>query len=100
MTSRLQRLTFPRCLLTGLVCLCLADELGGQTTRATLTGTVTDPAGAVVEGAKVTATNVATNVAASRRPTTPASTSLPRSRPASTCSKSNVMDSSGTCSRG
>ena len=33
-----------------------------QTTRATLTGTVTDPNGAVVPGATVNATNVATNI--------------------------------------
>ena len=34
----------------------------GQTTRARLTGTVTDPNGAVVPGAVLTATNVATNI--------------------------------------
>jgi outer membrane receptor protein involved in Fe transport len=50
-----------------LVYLLVAHAAGAQTTRATLTGTVTDPAGALVEGAEVTATNVATNVAASTR---------------------------------
>jgi hypothetical protein len=69
MTSRRRLLAFQRYLLTGLACLWLADELRGQTTRATLTGTVTDPAGAVVEGARVTATNAATNVAASTKTT-------------------------------
>jgi hypothetical protein len=64
MTSR-RRLLVSRWLLIALAFLWLADELRGQTTRATLTGTVTDPAGAVIEGAKVSATNVATNVAAS-----------------------------------
>ena len=45
-----------------LVCLCAAPDALGQTTRATLTGTVTDPNGAVVPGATVNATNVATNI--------------------------------------
>jgi hypothetical protein len=44
------------------VCLCVAPEVLSQTTRATLTGTVTDPNGAVVPGATVNATNVATNI--------------------------------------
>lgn len=67
MSSKSRLLTFQQCLVTVLACVWLADELHGQTTRSTLTGTVTDPAGAVVEGAKVTATNVATNVAASAK---------------------------------
>ena len=33
-----------------------------QTIRATLTGTVIDPNGGVVQGAAVTATNIATNI--------------------------------------
>jgi hypothetical protein len=66
MTCR-RLLGFQRYLLIGLACLWLSDELQGQTTRATLTGTVTDPAGAIVGGAIVTATNVATNVAASTK---------------------------------
>jgi Carboxypeptidase regulatory-like domain len=44
------------------VCLGAAPEVPGQTTRATLTGTVTDPNGAVVPGATVSATNIATNI--------------------------------------
>src|SRR5207247_9810249 len=44
------------------VCLCVAPEVFTQTIRATLTGTVTDPNGAVVPGATVNATNVATNI--------------------------------------
>jgi hypothetical protein len=67
MSSKSLLLTFQQCLVTVLACVWLADEVHGQTTRSTLTGTVTDPAGAVVEGAKVTATNVATNVAASTK---------------------------------
>jgi hypothetical protein len=39
-----------------------ATELLSQTTRATLTGTVTDPNGAIVPGATVHATNIATNI--------------------------------------
>jgi hypothetical protein len=47
------------------VCLCVSPEVLSQTTRATLTGTVTDPNGAVVPGATVNATNVATNISSS-----------------------------------
>ena len=50
--------------IAALVCL-YAAPLAGQTTRATLTGTVTDPNGAVVPGAVVNATNVATNISSS-----------------------------------
>jgi nucleotide-binding universal stress UspA family protein len=45
-----------------LACLCVAPDVRSQTTRATLTGTVTDPNGAVVPGAIVNATNIATNI--------------------------------------
>ena len=45
-----------------LACLCVAPEAPSQTTRATLTGTVTDPNGAVVPGATINATNIATNI--------------------------------------
>ena len=45
-----------------LACLSAVPPLLGQTTRATLTGTVTDPNGAVVPDAVVSATNVATNI--------------------------------------
>ncbi|HEV2172874.1 MAG TPA: carboxypeptidase-like regulatory domain-containing protein, partial [Nitrospira sp.] len=41
--------------------LCLASA-AGQTVTASITGTVTDPSGAVVPGAKVVAENVATGV--------------------------------------
>ena len=44
------------------VFLCLVPEVLSQTTRATLTGTVTDPNGAIVPSATVTATNIATNI--------------------------------------
>lgn len=40
----------------------LAGSLWAQTDRGIITGTVTDATGAVVPGAKVTATNIATNV--------------------------------------
>jgi hypothetical protein len=40
----------------------LAGVLWGQTNRAIITGTVTDPSGAVVAGASVSATNKGTNV--------------------------------------
>ena len=48
--------------IAALACLCAVPLVLGQTTRARLTGTVTDPNGAVVPGAVVTATNVATNI--------------------------------------
>src|SRR5262245_45361630 len=48
--------------LTVLVIWLSADIAGAQTIDGTLRGEVTDPSGAVVAGAKVTATNTATNV--------------------------------------
>ena len=39
--------------MAALVCLSVASGALSQTTRATLTGTVTDPNGAVVPGATV-----------------------------------------------
>ena len=45
-----------------LLVLCLPASLSAQTTFATITGTVTDPTGAVVPGVTVTATNLSTNV--------------------------------------
>jgi Carboxypeptidase regulatory-like domain len=51
-----------------LFCLALLAEttpLHAQTIRATLIGTVTDPAGAVLAGVTVTATNTATNITSS-----------------------------------
>ena len=53
-----------RTLLGGalLLILCLPSSLSAQTTFATITGTVTDPTGAVIPNVTVTATNVATNV--------------------------------------
>src|SRR4051812_7562821 len=39
----------------------LAAPAFGQSDRGTITGTVTDPAGAAVAGAKVTATDINTN---------------------------------------
>jgi hypothetical protein len=50
-------------LAVAFACLLLARAASGQTIRATLTGTVTDPNDAIVEGALVTATHSATNVA-------------------------------------
>ena len=48
--------------IAALACLCVVALASGQTTRARLTGTVTDPNGAVVPGAVLTATHVATNI--------------------------------------
>src|SRR5579864_8556341 len=46
-----------------LMLLLVAGSLFSQTFRGAINGTVTDPSGAVVAGAKVKATNVATAVA-------------------------------------
>ena len=49
---------------TGLAAvLALATLMHAQTNRGAITGTVTDPSGAVVTGAKVVVTNVGTNEA-------------------------------------
>src|SRR5450759_3339986 len=49
---------FAVCLLVGL-----AGVVRAQVTSGTISGTVADPNGAVVQGANVTATNLATNAA-------------------------------------
>jgi hypothetical protein len=48
--------------IIGAACLLGAGSVSAQTSRSTLTGTVTDPNGAVVPAAVVTAANVATGV--------------------------------------
>src|SRR5262245_43344881 len=53
-----------RLLWTGLATLfaLLPSGLSAQSTFATVTGTVTDPAGAVIPGVKLTATHIETNI--------------------------------------
>jgi len=54
-------------ILAPCICLCLAGYARAQGTgQGTLSGTVTDPSGAVVVGAQVIVTNTATNVSHSR----------------------------------
>lgn len=50
------------CLLVLLVALANGSALQAQTITGSITGTVTDPSGAVIAGAQVTATNVLTGV--------------------------------------
>lgn len=49
-------------LILVLLALCPAVFLTGQTITGSITGTVTDPSGAVVTTAKIIATNAATGV--------------------------------------
>ena len=48
--------------LLGLLTIFLCQNASAQVNRATITGIVTDPSGAAVVGADVTATNTGTNV--------------------------------------
>ncbi|HPT25167.1 MAG TPA: carboxypeptidase-like regulatory domain-containing protein, partial [Bryobacteraceae bacterium] len=48
--------------LLALAMFCLCGSAWSQTITATMTGTITDPTGAVVPSAKVVATNTATNL--------------------------------------
>src|SRR5262245_31760917 len=54
-----------------------AASLVGQTFRGTILGTVTDPSGALVSGAKVTVKNVATGLERSTQTSPDGSYSLP-----------------------
>ncbi|HYE15797.1 MAG TPA: carboxypeptidase-like regulatory domain-containing protein, partial [Pyrinomonadaceae bacterium] len=54
--------TFARLFAGALLLFCLSAAAAAQGTSSRVTGVVTDPAGAVVEGATVTLTNEATNV--------------------------------------
>lgn len=60
--KNLRRTTFEVLLFTICVCWLLTTPSLAQRSTGTITGTVQDPSGAVVLGAKVTVTNVGTNV--------------------------------------
>ena len=61
MHNRIHRFSLWMCLVAVLCCV----SAFGQTITGNITGTVTDATGAVMAGAKVTATNTETNVAVS-----------------------------------
>lgn len=63
--------------ITVVVVLLAAASLSAQTFRGTILGTVTDPTGAVVAGAKVTAKNVGTGLERSTQTSGDGSYSLP-----------------------
>src|SRR5947207_13593593 len=52
-----------RLLFASAVLLVFVSISSAQTTTAAITGTVTDPSGALIPNVKITATNTATNVA-------------------------------------
>ena len=58
-----------RCLVCALIVLITDSLAKAQTGSGTIQGTVTDPTGAVVPGASVTATNIATGVQTPRSTT-------------------------------
>src|SRR5213592_2131249 len=60
-----------------LVSFGIIGSLVAQTDRGTITGTVTDPSGAVIVGAIVTATNTATRVSAETTTTTSGKYTIP-----------------------
>jgi protocatechuate 3,4-dioxygenase beta subunit len=55
--------------VAALLMLALSNVVLAQVDRATLTGTIKDAGGAIVAGATVSITNVATNVAARQQTT-------------------------------
>jgi hypothetical protein len=67
--------------LSALVLAFCAGILGAQTIDGTLRGEVSDPSGAVVPGAKVTATNVGTNVSVETTTTTSGTFNIPNLLP-------------------
>src|SRR5258708_21270439 len=69
------------CLGGILACLWTGSVAFSQTVSATLLGTVTDPAGAAIAGAKVTATEVNTQVSASRETNPSGNYEFPYLRP-------------------
>jgi len=62
MHSRFEGLKIACALLACVVglCICVSPALGQSASTGALTGTITDPSGAVISGASVTATNLAT----------------------------------------
>jgi Carboxypeptidase regulatory-like domain/TonB dependent receptor len=60
-----------------LACFTVLPSAVAQTDRGTITGTVTDPTGAVIVGAKVTATNAATQASSSTTSTTSGNYTIP-----------------------
>src|SRR5262245_26289417 len=68
---------FQRFIWTFLIVIQFSSAAAAQQTTATLTGTVTDPAGAVVAGVTITATNLATNAVRETKTSDTGSYTLP-----------------------
>ena len=89
-------------LLSFLLCLFASAVLPQASFTGTIVGTVTDPAGAVIAGAKVTVTNTATNEVARTAADTAGNYFVPNLRPGTykvEVEASGLSVSSGTKSR-
>ena len=66
-TTRAACRPFARSVTVAAILFAFVGVTFAQTIRATLTGTVTDPNGGVVQGAAVTVTNIATNISSATK---------------------------------
>ncbi|HWC17611.1 MAG TPA: carboxypeptidase regulatory-like domain-containing protein, partial [Terriglobales bacterium] len=78
MTEQRARITLG---LVVLWCLLLASSINAQTTGASVSGTVTDPSGAIIPGATVSATNSATGISQATVTNTSGAYNIPNLQP-------------------